>query len=131
LFAVHTRREPRHHNTFGWLVSNAPARVPRDGTSPVPRTRPTRRSAPASGSRRYPPPVSSTPWDPSCGAPRQCLLHRPAAPAGRFAMRYHAVPSAQRGAVQHERTIGRCAAMVHPQRRQSRTAHPTPPRLGR
>ncbi|ASF06708.1 hypothetical protein NBRGN_068_00700 [Nocardia brasiliensis NBRC 14402] len=28
VFPVHTRREPRHHNTFGWLVSNAPAHVP-------------------------------------------------------------------------------------------------------
>lgn len=28
IFPVHTRREPRHHNTFGWLVANAPARVP-------------------------------------------------------------------------------------------------------
>ncbi|WP_225731816.1 MULTISPECIES: condensation domain-containing protein [unclassified Nocardia] len=28
VFPVHTRREPRHHNTFGWLVANAPARVP-------------------------------------------------------------------------------------------------------
>ncbi|ATL67683.1 condensation domain-containing protein [Nocardia terpenica] len=27
VFPVHTRREPRHHNTFGWLVSNAPARI--------------------------------------------------------------------------------------------------------
>ncbi|MFJ1455892.1 condensation domain-containing protein [Nocardia sp. N2S4-5] len=27
VFPVHTRREPRHHNTFGWLVANAPARI--------------------------------------------------------------------------------------------------------
>ncbi|MFI9503128.1 condensation domain-containing protein [Nocardia sp. NPDC052566] len=27
VFPVHTRREPRHHNTFGWLVANGPARV--------------------------------------------------------------------------------------------------------
>ncbi|MFG1795292.1 condensation domain-containing protein [Nocardia sp. NPDC049149] len=28
VFPVHTRREPRHHNTFGWLVSNGPAHIP-------------------------------------------------------------------------------------------------------
>lgn len=28
VFPVHTRREPLHHNTFGWLVANAPARIP-------------------------------------------------------------------------------------------------------
>lgn len=27
LFPVHTRREARHHNTFGWLVSYAPANI--------------------------------------------------------------------------------------------------------
>lgn len=27
VFPVHTRREARHHNTFGWLVANAPARI--------------------------------------------------------------------------------------------------------
>ncbi|GAB2696516.1 condensation domain-containing protein [Nocardia thraciensis] len=27
VFPVHTRREPRNHNTFGWLVANAPARI--------------------------------------------------------------------------------------------------------
>ncbi|RJO68175.1 condensation protein [Nocardia panacis] len=27
VFPVHTRREPRHHNTFGWLVANGPARI--------------------------------------------------------------------------------------------------------
>ena len=28
IFPVHTRRQPRNHNTFGWLVANAPARIP-------------------------------------------------------------------------------------------------------
>lgn len=28
VFPVHTRREPRHHSTFGWLVANGPARIP-------------------------------------------------------------------------------------------------------
>lgn len=27
IFPVHTRREPRHHTTFGWLIANAPATV--------------------------------------------------------------------------------------------------------
>src|SRR3546814_4438416 len=27
LFPVHTRREPRHNHTFGWLVANAPITV--------------------------------------------------------------------------------------------------------
>ncbi|MBB5917074.1 hypothetical protein BJY24_005986 [Nocardia transvalensis] len=27
VFPVHTRREPRNHHTFGWLVANAPARI--------------------------------------------------------------------------------------------------------
>ncbi|AVH23318.1 condensation domain-containing protein [Nocardia cyriacigeorgica] len=28
VFPMHTRHEPRHHSTVGWLVSNAPARIP-------------------------------------------------------------------------------------------------------
>ncbi|WP_024804807.1 condensation domain-containing protein [Nocardia sp. BMG51109] len=31
VFPVHIRREPRNHNTFGWLVANAPARIPVEG----------------------------------------------------------------------------------------------------